>query len=308
MFRRYLAPSTIGVLNASRLWTNLCADPELQPEIRDGSVTVYYRGGALLRDLRVHHGQLTADVQPKYVPMPSVESKSYIRLSGSADQGLLFTAPVIPVAIGLGESSVLRAYKDEMKPVLDSHLPEGQLVQRICTLRENQIVDQEIAFQEPGEPRDKIDICHFDDVLEKLVFVEVKRIEDDRLLARRGSLPKVIEQLRAYCVRLDRHRETIRELYRRVVDWKRELGLEARVSKVPRNGPIDLLDKPVLLIGNCSDADVEEILAGKSKMDSKRNWAPLMDRLNEVAAGLLLCGKGGRSLSLVKGRQTIVFD
>lgn len=70
MFRRSLSPQTVEFLKRNRLWQNLCADRDLQPEIRDDAVTVYYRGGALLRNLRVIRNSLLADVQPKYVPIP----------------------------------------------------------------------------------------------------------------------------------------------------------------------------------------------------------------------------------------------
>lgn len=300
MFRRNLAPEMIAVLKGSRFWTNLVADPELQPEIRDDSVTVYYRGGALLRNLKVLNGTLLADVHPKFVPMPNVESRTYFRMSGTADQGLAFLNSLAPLSIGAAEASVIEAYKDVMDQVLHS-FPEGQIVQAICTRQESQIVDQEIAFQESDDSRDKIDLCHFDDGLGKLVFVEVKRV-DDRRLFRPEKGPEVIDQLQAYCDRLRSNRETILTLYRQVVGWKRELGLGDRLSKVPVDGPTDLLDKPVLVIGNCTRSDVRAIKEVVPK------WAPMMQRLKEVAAGLILCGDEGCSLKLlVKGRQTLVF-
>lgn len=299
MFRRNLAPEMIAVLKGSRFWMNLIADPELQPEIRDDSVTVYYRGGALLRNLKVLNGTLLAAVHPKFVPMPNVETRTYVRLSGTADQGLAFLDPIAPLSIGAAEASVLEAYKDVMDQVLHS-FPEGRIVQAICTRRESQIVDQEIAFQESDESRDKIDLCHFDDELRKLVFVEVKRIDDRRLFCPENR-PEIIDQLQAYCDRLRSNRDVILTLYRQVVGWKRELGLGDRLSKVPLDGPTDLLDKPVLVIGNCSRSDVRAIKDGVLK------WAPVMQRLKEVAAGLILCGDDGCSLKLVKGRQTMVF-
>lgn len=300
MFRRYLAPQTIGLLKGSRLWMNLVADAELQPEIRDDSVTVYYRGGALLRNLKVLDGSLVADVHPKFVPMPSIETRTYVRLTGTADQGLAFVDSLAPLCIGAAESSVLAAYKDVMDQVLHS-FPEGQVVQAICARPESQIVDQEIAFQETDDSRDKIDLCHFDDGLGKLVFVEVKRVEDRRLVCPELG-PETIDQLHAYCDRLRCNRDAILALYRQVVGWKRELGLGDRLSKVPLGGPADLLDKPVLVIGNCSRSDVRAIKEGVPK------WAPMMNRLKEVAAGLILCGDDGCCLNLVKGRQTLVFD
>ena len=36
MLRRHLSPELIKALNDSPFWNNICADHELQPEIRDG--------------------------------------------------------------------------------------------------------------------------------------------------------------------------------------------------------------------------------------------------------------------------------
>jgi hypothetical protein len=180
MFRRYLPSRTIGVLKTSELWRNLCRDTELQPEIRDDAITVYYRGGALLRNLRVVGDSITAEVHPKFVPLAVSPSTTSIQLVSETDGGLKFADTILPRPIGLADADVLAAYKELMDQVLVS-FPEGQIIQYICKRPENQIVDQEIAFQESGEARDKIDLCHFDAALRKLVFVEVKRKSDPRL-------------------------------------------------------------------------------------------------------------------------------
>jgi len=70
MIRRSLSRQSVTTLKASPIWRNLCADVELQPEIRDDSVTVYYRGGAFLRNLKAVDGRLFAEVHRKYVPFP----------------------------------------------------------------------------------------------------------------------------------------------------------------------------------------------------------------------------------------------
>jgi hypothetical protein len=277
---------------------NLCADAELQPEIRDESVTIYYRGHALLRELRVLKGSLLAEIHPKFVPFPGAELNTSVRLTGT--DGLAFVKPPVPLPLGVADPDVLEAYKALMDQVLGS-LSEGQVVQDICCRPESQILDQEIAFQESGESRDKIDICHFDDGLGKIVFVEVKRVDDPRLLGNNGFPPEVLGQLQAYGDRLRTQRDAILAVYRQVVVWKRELGLGSRLRKVPSDGPCELLDKPVLVIGNCTRGDVRSIL------DAVGKWAPLMARLRDVAAGLILCGHGGCRLNLTNGRQARVF-
>jgi hypothetical protein len=301
MIRRYLSRQSVDALKASQLWKNLCADSELQPEIRDDAVTVYYRGGALLRNLKVKGDFLHAEVHPKFVPFSGTETNTYLQLSGTSTGGIAFVEPPAPLSLGVATQDILDAYKAMMDQVLVA-FPEGQIIQAICCRPENQILDQEITFQESGESRDKIDLCHFDDVLGKLVFVEVKRVNDERLFQQKaGSRPEVLDQLQSYGCRLQTQRDTILTAYRQVVSLKRELGLGERLKKMPTDGPRELLERPVLVIGNCSRTDVRQIL------NSKEDWQPLLAGLKDVAAGLILCGQDGCRLSLTNGRQTRVF-
>ena len=286
----------IDTLVKHPFWANLLADRQLAPEIRDGHVTVYFRGGALLKSLRFEGQSLVADVHPKYIPVRA--SRSSLRLMWR-DSGFAFTEQVEAMPFGLGSPDVLAAYKDEMAKVLVKR-PEAELVQQIIERVENIILDQEIAFQESGDSRDKIDLCHFDGGFQKLVFVEVKRVDDARLIKPDGR-PEVLDQLAAYGQRLDLNRLLVLDAYRTVVACKRRLGLTEWLKSVPPEGADDLLAKPVLVIGNCSSADVKAIKAKKDE------WAPLMAGLPSVAAGLILCGKAGCRLALVPGSQTLIF-
>lgn len=297
-----LADSTLPGLHgvefsAQPFWANIIADRQLAPEIRDGHLTVYFRGGALLRSLQLEGNTLVANVHPKFIPVRAASSN--VRLAW-LPTGFGFTEEAHALPLGDASPDVLRAYKEEMGQVLTS-FPEGALVQRIYEREENTILDQEIAFQEPGEKRDTVDLCHYDAIHGKLAMIEVKRRDDSRLLGQSGR-PEVLDQLAAYGRRIVANRERVIEAYRTVTSLKRRLGIENRIQSVPEEGPSDLFAKPILVIGNCSMADVRAIRSG---MDE---WAPLMDGLPEVAAGLILCGGDGCRLDLVPGRQTLVFS
>ena len=218
---------------------------------------------------------------------------------GNANTGLKFAEPLSALPVGVCDRDVLKAYKEEMDQVLHV-FPEGEIVQAIASRPENQILDQEIAFQETGESRDKIDLCFFDSESQKLGFAEVKRIDDPRLKPIDGR-PAVLNQLQNYSSRLKDQRSEILETYQRVAAWKRELELEILSAKIRPRGPSDLLERPILVIGNCTSLDVRSIL------DSVDPWGPLMAGLRDVAAGLILCGSDGCTLKLANGRQSIVF-
>lgn len=300
MIRRGLSTALINALKPSQLWLNLVSDRDLQPEIRDDAISVYYRGGALIRNLRLECGSLVADIHQKFVPLQASGPRAYLRLASNGAEGLAFEQPPQPLQFGIGEASTLEVFKGVMERVLTS--PEFQIVQAICSKPENQVLDQEIAFQQSGESRDKIDLCYFDSAIEKLVFVEVKRVDDPRLFSKTPeALPEVLEQLNSYSTRLRKHRDTILATYTQVALIKRELGLGHRIMHVPFNGLSDLLERPVLVIGNCEEHDVQEIFA------SAERWRPLREGLTATAAALILCGKNGCRLNLTKGRQTLLF-
>jgi len=302
MFRRHLSPELINALNDSPFWGNICADHELQPEIRDGHITVYYKGRGLIRELQLEDGRLAAKTNQKYVPISFSGKSADVHFAIEGVNGLQFTQEGQPEPLRLCEKETLGRYKK--CATAGSTFPEGDLVQKIvCRDSMNQIIDQEAAFQCAGESRDKIDVCYFDAEMNKLVFVEVKRREDGRLVGS-GRSPEVLRQLSAYGQRLKDHRDEILDAYRHVVSWKRQLGLGDRLARVPDDGPSDLLDKPLLVIGDCNEHhkdDVRRIMGGEDE------WAPLLNGLKDVAAGLILCGTTGCRLSL-QGRQRITFS
>jgi hypothetical protein len=193
MLNRSLPTDLIDSLQQSPFWASLVADRSLSPEVRDGHLTVYYRGGALLQALRLEAGALVAEVHPKYVPVAA--SADPVRLVETA-AGLSFASRPEAWPLGHAEPDVLSAYKERMAQVLLT-FPEGEVIQSIVGRAENQVLDQEIAFQAPGEKRDKIDICHYDTAIRKIVFVEVKRVDDARLFKPEGR-PEVLDQLAAY--------------------------------------------------------------------------------------------------------------
>ena len=297
MFDRDLPDDLVDALNQSPFWGNICEDRELHPEIRRRCITVYYKGRGLIRDMQVRAGVLTGKVHWKYVPTQQPTNDDYFDLV-SQTCGLEFVSPVLPRSPGLCTREILKDYKCQMDGARS--FPESDLIQKIICREENQVLDQEVAFQDQDTARDKIDLCNFDTGLQKLTFVEVKQVDDARLSAKKGP-PEVLEQLRAYGCRLNQQRDEILRAYQRTTVLKRQLGLQKRLLQVPLEGPQSLLERPILVIGNCTGNDVSQILSGKDQ------WKPLWDGLKDVAAGLILCGTNGCRLKLEKGVQSVVF-
>lgn len=299
MLRRRLSDEMINLLVP--LIANFVDDWDLQVEVRDNYVTIYYRGAALLRNICLEDNQLTGKIHYKYVPLQRPESTDYLRMTSGGD-GLKFDTDPQPMPLNQFVPEVLREYKRMMKSV--SGNPEANVVHGIVSRPENQIVDQELKFQESGLPEtDKIDICHYDTGLNCLALVEVKGLHDLRLSSLDGEVPEVIDQLRRYRTRIETNREYIIGGCESSIFLKRRLGLTNRLIGIPESDSLPLLKKPVLVIGGCTRDDVRSIFAENGK------WQGLMDGIAEETAGVILCGQNGCDLNLEPpGRQTRVFD
>ena len=279
---------------------NVCRDPELYPAIRNGSMTIYYRGAALMRDLRVQDGQVVGQMHFRYLPANPPDKSNFFPLQLGAG-GFLFPQSAALMAIGFGTPTVLSEYKRAMRSV--SHNLESSIVHKIVCRHQNVILDREIKFQSSGQTvSDTIDICHFDTHLNCLALVEVKGIHDARLMAEDDQIPEVVQQLQRACLWIEQQRAEIQEDYEQVVCLKRRLGLTERLTGVPTNGPAALLKKPVLVIGNCKQKEMLAILGRQKK------WVPLLDKIKNYAAGLILCGNAGCLLNLERRQHVIVFD
>ncbi len=298
MIRRRLSDLLIELLQP--LLSCVVDDWGLQVEIRDEAVTIYYRGAALVRDLRLNGDHLVGSVHYKYVPLHCPDSSVYLTVGGDAD-GLLFESVPQPLALGKLSADVVGEYKRMMKSV--SGNPEAATIHGIVSRPENRIVDQELKFQESGVPAaDKIDICHFDLGLNCLSLVEVKGMHDARLRSRDGEVPEVIDQLRRYRTRIETWRDCIVEGCASSIALKRRLGFGTRLDGIPESGPLKLMRKPVLVIGGCSRDNVRAI------MDGNDEWRLLRDGVKQEAAGLILCGLSGCNLKIHNGGHSHGID
>ncbi len=294
MVRRYLSDDLVRMLVEAPFWPQVVADRQLHPEIRNGKVTVYYSGCAIMRELNLRNGQLVCSVSLKHVPFDS-DASCDTKLVCTNELGLQFEPTPKAIPLGLGIPKVIAAYKAAARI-----RPEQQLLGAVLNHSANQgiVIDQEIAF--PGN-KDRIDLCYFDSIIKKLAFVEIKRVDDTRLRSISGNPPEVLSQLGNYAGRFDAAGPQILAAFRQAISLKRRLQLNARVDRIPEIDPQELLMRPILAIGGCDDGAVASILNGDGC------WKPLMDGLPRVAAGLYLFGNRGFTLGLRPGGQTRVW-
>lgn len=175
---------------------------------------------------------------------------------------------------------------------------ELAIVHKIVCHKSNRIIDQEISFGGVN----KIDICNYDLGANCLSMVEVKGIHDPRLRSNGDNVPEVVEQLSRYQRIIEEESDCIIAAFQNVIALKRRLGLVGQLDQVPNGERLRLMKKPVLVIGGCTGAEIQQILNAES-------WTPLMTGLQDHAAAVLLCGNNGRSLQWNnRGNQGRGFD
>jgi hypothetical protein len=287
-FRRSIDDQLIERLKESLFWQHICQDSELRPEIRNGSVTVYYRGNALLQGLKLKRGRLVATIHRKYIPL-NHEGEADVRIHTDDGGNLRYSPHPTPLELDCCDERTRDRFKCRLNEL--SKGTEEDIVHSLICKRGNVVIDQQIAFKEGGDPQaDRIDLCVYNKRRKCLAFVEVKRKNDSRLFApRHNQVAEVLEQLRRYVSRIEAQRTEILDAYRRVVQWKHDLGLQVGLDELPVECTV--MSRPVLLIGGCSQPDVDAILRGDGY------WAISREQLERVASALLVCGDRGRDLN-----------
>jgi hypothetical protein len=175
--------------------------------------------------------------------------------------------------------------------------PEDILQQKIIAQPQNLVIDQQIEFSTANSS--KIDLCYYDPSIKKIVFAEIKRKDDLRLFGP-DDKPEVISQLQAYTKAIRQEEKAILKGLTTVIRLKRELGLQDRLEGIPEEG-LQVEQKPLLIIGNCTDKEVRQIAHARKNRRDASPWSRLWNDLEEVACGLIICGTGGCRLS-IKGR------
>jgi hypothetical protein len=101
-------------------------------------------------------------------------------------------------------------------------------------------LDSEFAYID-GETNNRIDWVRCDDGV--VTFVEVKRIDDGRMLHDTDVTPEVVFQMNRYKQFIVKYQPQLLLYYKKLYDIKKNLGLP-----VPNSKPVSINENPELLI------------------------------------------------------------
>lgn len=209
-------------------WENIKKNHDLYIEIRkDNNINVYFQGGSVVK---LHYCS-------KHKKIQAFTHRKYLYGNGtgyaecSLDNDLETIINNIP-----NMYSGKKGYEKE-------NLSEKYIQSQYIIKYHSKYIDSEFAYKD-----DSLDIRI--DLIEcingELRFVELKTIDDSRMLKRNEDNPEVVEQVEAYKNFISNYKpEKIVEYYQKVWEIKKDLGLT-----IPEERPSSLAEKPLLLIFN----------------------------------------------------------
>lgn len=189
---------------------------------KDNSLNIYYNGGSLLK-ITLSKGTIKGKIHQYYL---DIAGSQYI------DYGL----DRLPIDVDEIKKRIACKYRDTS---------ENGIKARLVCDHNAKYIDSEFAYPEIiGKKKDKygkevnaylttrIDLTKLENA--KIVFVELKRIEDGRLLTNKyqNGEPEILSQMKAYHQFIRAHREEITNYYKTLFAIKRDLEIlpEALVS------------------------------------------------------------------------------
>ena len=218
-------------------WKNIKNDSRLYIEIRkDNYINVYFEGGNVAKlEYRSKDNTIQTTTHSKYL---HGKGDDYVECSLDKDLETIIT-------------NIRKYYsktEDENKKGKENWSEKYIQSQYIKNYHSNYI-DSEFAY------KDKL----FDirvDLIEcingELRFVELKTIDDSRMLKRNDDNPEVVEQVKAYNKFIHKYEEEIIKYYDKIWTIKNDLGLIKNDLGliIPKKRPSSLAKKPLLLIFN----------------------------------------------------------
>lgn len=203
--------------NAPSWWERFINDPTLYIEIRkDNQINVYFEGGSIAR---IHYcskkRKLQVFTHHKYLGHPKPSKGSLYEECSEF--------------IGQFADEVLNRVKKEYS---QKHITSGiiakeqwseKFIQGSLIVKNRSIhLDSEFAYIDQDSDI-RIDLIRCEDGV--LSFVELKRMDDNRMLHEDDQSPEIIDQMNRYKLFVQNYSKELLQYYQKVYDLKRSLNL-----------------------------------------------------------------------------------
>ncbi len=212
-------------------WERFKSEPSFYIEVRkNNQINVYYEGGNVVR---LHYCTkrkvLQAFTHCKYLGHEELKNK-YIDC-----------IDILDTEIDNIVSRIKKIYSEKYgtnKEKWSEKYIQGHIIEKGRT----KYIDSEFAYKNK-ETDIRIDLVEC--VNGQIRFVELKRLDDNRMLKKTDNDPEVITQMKNYKQFAIKNRKDILEYYNKIYDIKKSLKLP-----IPPQKPISICVEPLLIIFN----------------------------------------------------------
>ena len=221
-------------------WTSLLSINGVYAEIRKGDIVdVYYEGGRMA-ELKVgRDGKLKASCHPKYLgcDVGDSENVKYIDCLNVLTSNPKSMLPRIESAYS----------QKNCKKYNPEEISEKKIQGDMICKKSPVYLDSEFAhrYEDGSRKTIRFDLVTIRD--NKLVFIELKRIGDDRMLDKIGNTPEIIRQMDNYCRFIKTNSDALVEYYKKLYRIKQQLGLPVPQCDLDK---LTICTKPHLVIRN----------------------------------------------------------
>ena len=216
-------------------WQTFKSNPDLYIEVRkDNQVNVYFEGGSVAK---IHycsrHKKLQVFTHHKYLGILKARTM-YVECSDFIDRDIDNI---------LGRVKSCYSQKKSLDSLLAKESWSEKYIQgRLITSNLQHHLYSEFAYKDKTTDI-RIDIV---DVVDgKITFVELKRLDDGRMLKESDDNPEIISQMNTYREFIRENKNSLLNYYQRLYEIKKSLGLP-----IPDSHPVDVNTTPELLIFN----------------------------------------------------------
>lgn len=209
-------------------WENIKKDRRLYIEIRkDNYINVYFEGGNVAKlEYRSKDNTIQTSTHSKYL---HGNGDDYVECSLDKDLETIIT-------------NIKKYYSKTEDEKEKEEWSEKYIQSQYIINYHSNYIDSEFAYK---DNLFDIRVDLIECINGELRFVELKTIDDGRMLKKTDDNPEVVEQVKAYKEFIQKYKKEIIEYYKKIWSIKNELGL-INTEKCPSS----LAEKPLLLIFN----------------------------------------------------------
>lgn len=255
--------------NPPSWWKLITSYDDVYADIRkDNTIDIYYNGGCIITGLRRKNNRFYGSIHYKYL-LP--ERSTY--LNYDMTDGNLRLPDIKPqLLFGQMDAKILKRIKDNIKNVLPATSEKG-IQGRFITQKSTCFLDSEFAYK-TSKNVIRIDLVWIDIGNRKIIFIELKTIDDSRLYDNR-----ICRQLSEYNNFLNENQSNLLDYYKKIFLIKKKLSLiKGSLNTLESLNDFDVAKKPLLLLGNCTNDWI------------KLNSDKINDRVRDIALGAYYFG------------------